>query len=954
MLARIVLSALLLTLAVSATTLIAQTTYPLGQQPAGSISSGTTAYNLGWQFMCNSAAVTVTELGCLTPGGAATTVTLFDTTTTGVIAQAAIPAGTAATWRFQPISPSVQLVNGRQYRIAVMSGGGAGYYFSGLTNWVTTGVIQNTGGVYVGSPTSPNDYPATVGGTPTYGIPDIGYVTGPALGVSANAGTAESLFSNAQGAGGNGVEVGSFTLTSNSQAPGSTWTGIDLTASGTGDDAAAISDLYIYRDDPAGANPGVFDAADIVIGGPNVFTANDGTINFSVPTAEQAFPLSDTRTYFVVVKLAGLALPGETFDFTVSDITVATGTKSVPPNSTMTGFLIDTPVFAIADTSLPTPEQAPLGSASVCQEFTIAYPNGPDDRPASLTVTGLGTADELADLTNTELWWDSDTDGSFIAANDTLIDTQTFNADNGNAVFDLTSLPAFMQGQTRRFFVVYNLGTTASHAETFKCYVSDVGAASLGGTASGLPAPSANGAAGLEVSAGVLIATLNGPTAAATVDSDSQGPGDEGEILCDVTLNAAPGGSWTVTSLTFNAAGTGQSNTAFSELALFETAGTAWTTRAAAAQSAPNASGFTTGAATFTLTNTAFPAGSTRRFFLLGKLNGTAVSGETFNARLESIVGTPPTNGSTVGIPTADSTALMIDASVLTVANGATQPSPVTHKAGTAATFTVAAFRLTATNDIITITGINLTTAGTGDWTSDVDAATGVQVYQDDGDGVFNAADTLLYQGGGAALVTATFGTPLIMPVTSTADLWVRMQLTATAGNGRVAAPETFSLSVANAADVSASTTVLLGTPAPAGVTVGAIEFEVSSFAPPNDLPAGGKAISMSGKGFMTPFTVTIGGVVCPGTPSITGGTQMTGLIVPPGGGQNLAIEVSSGTLATQTLTQTFSYSKVSSVDGGGDSGGSSCAGDSRTAVLSIAALLLLAIAAVVKRRRTA
>jgi hypothetical protein len=267
----------------------------------------------------------------------------------------------------------------------------------------------------------------------------------------------------------------------------------------------------------------------------------------------------------------------------------------------------------------------------------------------------------------------------------------------------------------------------------------------------------------------------------------------------------------------------------------------------------------------------------------------------------------------------------------------------VTHKAGTSATFTVAAFRLTATNDIITINGINLTTAGTGDWTSDVDAATGVQVYQDDGDGVFNAADTLLYQGAGAALVTATFGTPLIMPVTSTADLWVRVQLTATAGNGRVATPETFSLSIPSATDVAASTVVVLGTPAPAGVTVGAIEFEVTSFTPPNDLPAGGKAISMSGKGFMSPLIVTIDGVVCPGTPNITGGTQVTGLIVPPGGGENRTIQVSSGTLATQTITQTFSYSKVSSVGGsGGDSGGGGCSATRQASWLLLGELLLL------------
>jgi Synergist-CTERM protein sorting domain-containing protein len=395
-----------------------------------------------------------------------------------------------------------------------------------------------------------------------------------------------------------------------------------------------------------------------------------------------------------------------------------------------------------------------------------------------------------------------------------------------------------------------------------------------------------------------------------------------------------------VASLTFNAAGTGNHNSAYSELALFETAGAAWTTRAAATQSAPNATGFATNAATFTLTSTAFPPGSTRRFFLLGKLNGTAIQNETYNARLESIVGTPPANGSTVGIPTADSTALVINSAVLTVGNGTPQPNASTHKAGVAAGFTLARFLLSAMNDNVTITGINLTTGGTGTWTTDVD---NVQVFEDDGDGAFGASDTLLFQGAGAAVVTATFTTPLSMPVTSTTELWVRVNLSATAGIGATGVPETFNLSVAATTDVNASTPVILGTPAPVSVTVGAIEFEVTGFTPPNDLPAGGKAITISGKGFMSPFTVTIGGAVCPGTALITlNGTSVTGLTVPGGGGQGLPIVITSGTLAPQTITQTFSYGKVSDIGGsGGDSGGGGCSASGQAGWLALAILPL-------------
>ncbi len=776
-------------------------------------------------------------------------------------------------------------------------------------------------------------------------------VAGPMLTGSATAGTAAMVLSNAQGAGGAGVASGKFAIASNSQSPAATLDNIQISASGTGNDAAAFTEVAIYRDNPLSGTQDVFDPADTLASNATVFPSDNGSINFAVVPAEQGFNPSETHTFFIVTKLAGVALPGQTFMFTLSDMTVSNGFKNVPAGAIMNGLTIDTPVFSVADASSTSVVQVPLAGSEVCQAFTIAYPAGPDDKPGSITVSSLGNANEATDLVNAQLWYDTDDNGAFNDTTDTLINTQTFTQDNGTVIFSMASHADFTQGQTRRFFVVYNLNTSASHAETFKCYISDVGAGALGGVANGLPAPGTGGTAGLEVSAGVLIATLNGPAAATSVDSNAQGPSGEGLILCDVTLFAAPGGAWTVSSLTFNAAGTGNHNGAYSELALFETGGAAWTTRAAATQSAPNATSFTGNAATFALTNTAFAPGATRRFFLLGKLNGTAIQTETYNARLESIVGTPPPNGGPVGIPTADSTALVINSAALTVANGTPQPNAATHKGGVAAGYTLARFLLSAVNDNVTITGVNLTTGGTGTWSTDVD---NVQVFEDDGDGVFGASDTLLFQGAGAAVITATFTTPLIMPVTSTTELWVRVNLSATAGIGATATPETFNLSIAAITDVNASTPVILGTPLPASATVGAIEFEVASFTPPNDLPGGGKAIVITGKGFMSPFTVTIGGAVCPGTALITlNGTNVTGLTVPGGSGQGLPIVITSGTLAPQTITQTFSYGKVSDIGGtGGDSGGGGCSTGGKHGWLMLA--LLPALAAIRRRSNRA
>jgi hypothetical protein len=800
--------------------------------------------------------------------------------------------------------------------------------------------------------TFPGTYQSTAGSASTAGDWEIQfvYLTGPGITVVANVGAAKNVYANAQGPGSLGVDAGRFSITANSQGSVVMDT-VELSGSGTGDDSTAYSEVTLYRD---ADSDNQFNAAvdTIAVSAPGNFAVDDGTVTLNLISSEQFIGANDSRTYFVVVRLASMALPGHTLKFGVADIAVTGGSKSGLPSAVMEGLVIDPPLFDVVDSSSPTPVQALLSSTgNVCQEFTIGYPNGPPDRPSNLSVSSLGTADESTDVVDVQLWWDADASGSFNSTSDSLVDTQIFVQDNGVVDFDLTSHPVFQPGQVRRFFVVYNLNTNANNLETFQCYVSALSGAPLGGTATGLPAPGLNGTAGLEVSANVLVATLNGPVAAATVNSNFQGGGD-GALLCDVTLSAAPGTGWTVSTLTFNASGTGVHDTAYQQVALYEddSSGT-WDGAAIDTLAAATLTGFSGGVATFTLAQSSFPASSSRRFFLTGKLNGTAVSGQTFNAALQSASAMPATTGTTSGIPTLASTALIIDTAALTVGNGPNQPAAATHKGGAPGSYTIAQFRVFALNGPATVNSIALTTGGTGNWTTDVDATTGVQVYRDDGDGAFSgAADTLLFSGAGGGVVTATFTSPLNLGVSTTADLWVRVGFTPAAGIGALATPETFTLSIANPMDVSSTSTVLLGTPAPSGVILGAIEFAITSFVPTSDLPKGGKAITIQGSGFQTPFSVRIGGVICPGTPAISTGTQVTGLLVPPGGGEKLMIEINSGNLPTQVLANTFTYSSVGSTGNG--SSGSGCSGQGG-GVAMLAVLALLGVVAT-RRRRTA
>src|SRR5690606_22707993 len=156
-----------------------------------------------------------------------------------------------------------------------------------------------------------------------------------------------------------------------------------------------------------------------------------------------------------------------------------------------------------------------------------------------------------------------------------------------------------------------------------------------------------------------------------------------------------------------------------------------WDGAAVETLAAATLTGFSSGAATFTLTSTSFPQGTTSRFYLVGKMNGTATSGQTFNANLESISATPPAGGATSGVPTIDSSALLIDAAAVAVGNASVTPSETWHRAGSAQHYVVGRFSVMALNDAATVNGLTFTTGGTGDWNTGVSATDGIEVYED-------------------------------------------------------------------------------------------------------------------------------------------------------------------------------------------------------------------------------
>jgi hypothetical protein len=736
------------------------------------------------------------------------------------------------------------------------------------------------------------------------------YTEGPALCLIAQPGTPLHVFSHDKGPAGGGLEVGRFSILCNGVANHAVES-FELEVFGSGNDSNAFSAVGIFRD---GNQSGAYIAGvGVQVGALFNFASDNETRTVIFPAHEQQFAIGEMRTYFVVIWLAGTAMPGDSFQFRVQSVSSSTPNSLLigAPSAFMAGLLIATPEFVFADDSPQLAQAATIGSSgNVCMAFTISYPGGPDDKPSSISVTGLGSANEALDLDAVQLWWDFDNDGAFNFGTDYLIDTRTYAQNNGTIIFDTTAFPIMQASQSLRFFVVYDLNRNAAHQTTFKCYVSAVGVGSRGGVAVGLPTPSLSGSPGLIIDAHMLHVDFNGPGAAVVVSSNAVGVSGDGVLLYHFTLATTTAAAWDVASITFQANGTGDHGAAYSELALYEDDGnTTWDGALYDTLAAPTVSGFVAAQATFFLNARFVARGTQRRFFLVGKLNGTAATGQTFNARLVSVNAASLGGGAIGGVPAPASTALIIDLPVLTVNNGPDQPPSVTHAAGSAGEYVAARFQIHALNGQADVFGVRLSGGGSGDWLNGVDATRGVQLYADDGDGVFDRSrDTLLFEGGGGLAVDAVFLHPLALAHLDVVTLWAVLALTPSSGTGVVDAPRTFQLSIASALDVIASTAVLLGTPAPVGATVGAIEFGVDSFSPRNDKYSGGAPIVILGRGLVAPLTVTIGGVICPGMPVITDGTRVEGLSVPAGSGRNLEIVIQSGNLPPQTLSQSFAY----------------------------------------------
>jgi hypothetical protein len=277
------------------------------------------------------------------------------------------------------------------------------------------------------------------------------------LQVKADTGTAQRVENDDQGPGNDGLHVGTFDIDEVADLPGASLNSITVEALGTGNAQTAFSEVSLYEAAGSTFDPALDTLIQRHTGG---FSAS-GELTFTL-TSGQSFAPLDSRTYFLVVKLAGTATNGDTFDFEVSDIDV-TGPDAVGtgvPSDTMEGLIIVqaalevTPISGLPQAVWPD-EEGPGGNGLHVVTFEIEeFEDLAGAELEGITIALTGTGNGQTAFSEVALY---QAQGATFDHNvDTIVDSHTaFPTGSNLLTFDLPAAQqSFAPSEKRTYFLV--------------------------------------------------------------------------------------------------------------------------------------------------------------------------------------------------------------------------------------------------------------------------------------------------------------------------------------------------------------------------------------------------------------------------------------------------------------------------------------------------------------------
>ncbi|MBI3298903.1 MAG: hypothetical protein HYZ75_12105 [Elusimicrobia bacterium] len=519
------------------------------------------------------------------------------------------------------------------------------------------------------------------------------------------------------------------------------WTAVKVTKSGTLADSGVTS-VKIYLDN----GNGVYGGEDTLIS-PAVTVFAGGVANITLSAAQTL--TATAKVYFVVYDLEPSAAPGATIGASIAsqaDLTITSpdtiSSANFPANSA------NATVGDVADTVTMTPTDQAPGSAAQGAEFALErlslVTNAETALWTAIKVTKGGT---LGDgyVTTVKIYEDTSGDG-FYGGGDTLISPSVNTFTSGSVTITL-SAPQTITTSAKAYFIVCQIASDATVGAT-------IGAQAAADTDLTLSAPDAVSAANFPAASANTAITDVADTI--TLTPTDLAPADivQGSDYAVEKLSLATGGDAAVwTAVTVTKTGDLADGDVASVKLYLDTGNGVY-----GAEDTLLANGaFSGGAAALSLSPAQTITTSAQVYFIVYVLTSGAAPGDTIGAQLTnnaSLTVSAPDTVATTNFPVNSSNStVLLQGDEITVTPTDQAPGSVSQGAE------FALLRLSMATDANTAewTALNVTKGGT---VPDAGIAT-VKIYLDDGDGVYDAGDTLISPAvtafsGGAAAVTLT------------------------------------------------------------------------------------------------------------------------------------------------------------------------------------------------------
>lgn len=576
---------------------------------------------------------------------------------------------------------------------------------------------------------------------------------------------------------------------------------LTFSGSGSGDEAAHISRVRLYRDTNAN---GLRDAGDAAIGLPQSYAADNGVVTFAL--GPEVINAGQSRAYLLTYDFNAVPVGGETFSVRLNAAAdlIAEGQASGAPITAGGAFplngaqrtLLGGLSIALGPEN-PAANNVQPGVLDVPVLQLRAQAQGEAFTVTALRITASGTLDELNGTVRAELWRDNATYG-VRDAGDVLLGTAVFSGDDGTALFNFNTVLA--AGANERWLLTYDLSALPTPGQTFRASVALAAHVTAGGSLSGNVAPN-----GLP-----LTGATHGIGGAITL---SLGPGNPlggsipataaGVVMAQLRLTAALE-PITVSSIILTASGTGNDLTAISGVRLWVDADQDGVLDAVGDLPLGAATTFPMddGRATLSFTPRTLAAGAREDLLVVYDLNGAAGAGDTFVVSITNGADVSATAPSGVvpragGTPISSNTRSVLGE--LAISAGANNPPARTVRRDATA-LPLLQLRVAAIAESFSVASLRFNLLGSVDDVADV---SGFTLYDDlDASGTITPGDAVI---AGPVAAGGDDG-ELRFAVPFNVARGTARTLLVTAGlSGNALGGSTLRLSLANAADVIAT-----------------------------------------------------------------------------------------------------------------------------------------------------